>query len=165
MKNPIFDKIADTLADGNWFQQSLAVLALERLSEVDHDRPIVIAVVGDREIKDVRAIMTHFVNFLRYFEDKEYYQVITGDRNGVEAIVRKACAANDIPCKTISQVDSKYEEIDRKDAEKETNAQLVDLCDVMLVITAGSDKSTVSMYSKARAAGRLVSKRIVGTKK
>lgn len=165
MKNPIFEKIADSIAEGNWFQQSLAVLALERLSEIEHDRPINIAVVGDRNIKDVKAVMTHLVSFLRYFEDTDNYQVLTGDRNGVEAIVRKACEVNKVTVKTISQVDGTYNEIDRKDAEKETNDQLVELCDVMLVITGGSDKSTVSMYNKARSAGRLVAKRIVGAKK
>lgn len=165
MKNPIFEKIADSIAEGNWFQQSLAVLALERLGEIEHDRPINVAVVGDRNIKDVKAVMTHLVSFLRYFEDTEYYQVLTGDRNGVEAIVRKACEVNKVTVKTISQIDGTYNEIDRKDAEKETNDQLVELCDVMLVITGGSDKSTVSMYNKARSAGRLVAKRIVGAKK
>lgn len=165
MKNPIFEKLADSIAEGNWFQQSLAVLALERLSEIEHDRPINIAIVGDRTIKDVRPVMTHLVSFLKYFEDPEYYQVFTGDRDGVESIVRKACEVNKISVKTVSQVDGKYTEVDRKDAEKETNDQLVELCDVMLVITGGSDKSTVSMYNKARSAGRLVSKRIVGAKK
>ena len=101
MKNPIFEKLADSIAEGNWFQQSLAVLALERLSEIEHDRPINVAIVGDRTIKDVRPVMTHLVSFLKYFEDPEYYQVFTGDRAGVESIVRKACEVNKISVKTL----------------------------------------------------------------
>lgn len=165
MINPIFDKIVDSINDGAFFQQSMAALAIERLGEVDKERPVKIAIVGDKDFKDVRKIMTHLVSYLHYFEDREYYQVITGDRNGVEAIVRKACKENKVDLKVISHVDIGRFDIDRKEAEEETNDRILDLADAFLFITTGSDKTIVSMYAKARASGRLVTRRMVGVKK
>lgn len=165
MINPIYDKIADSINDGAFFQQSIAALALDRLNEIDKEQPIKVAVIGDKDFKDVKTIMTHLVSYLKYFENKDDYQVITGDRNGVEEIVRKACKANDVNLKVVSIVDLGRFDTDRKLAEEDANDQILDLADAFLFITTGSDERIISMYAKARSSGRVVTRRLVRKKK
>ena len=158
MVNPLYDKIKESLNEGSFFLHSITDLALQRLEGLDRNQPVNVLITGDRDLYDIPVIMRNIVSFLRYFEDKENFRILTGDRKGVETVVKKAVKANNIDHYIFRTEDENWRE------DKETKAHKRDIAmmaraDVVFFITQGNVAETDSMYRLARDNGLAVSRR------
>lgn len=163
MVNPLYEKIKESLNDGSFFLHSITDLALQRLEGLDRDEPVNILITGDRDLYDVPVIMRNIVSFLRYFEERDNFRILTGDRKGVETVVKKAVKANNI-----NHYIFRTEDEDWRD-DKETKAHMRDIAmmnraDVIFIITRGNVPETDSMYRLARDNGLAVSRRNIRRK-
>lgn len=163
MVNPLYDKIKESLNEGSFFLHSITDLALQRLEGLDRNQPVNVLITGDRDLYDIPVIMRNIVSFLRYFEDKENFRILTGDRKGVETVVKKAVKANNIDHYIFRTEDEDWRE------DKETKAHKRDIAmmaraDVVFFITQGNVAETDSMYRLARDNGLAVSRRNIRRK-
>lgn len=158
MVNPLFDKMIESLKAGSFFLHSISDLAIQRLEGLDRTQPVNILITGDRDIYDTAVIMRNLVSFLRYFEDRSDFRILTGDRKGVEAVVRKAVKANGLDHYIFSTEDDDWREDSVTKALKRDHAMLK-RADVVFIITHGNVKETDFMYRRAREDGLVVSKR------
>lgn len=163
MVNPLHEKIKESLNEGSFFLHSITDLALQRLEGLDRTQPINILITGDRDLYDIAVIMRNIVSFLRYFEDRENFRILTGDRKGVETVVRKAVKANNIDHYVFRTEDEDWRE-DKETKAHKRDIAMVNRADVVFFITRGNVPETDSMYRLARDNGLVVSRRNIRRK-
>lgn len=163
MVNPLFDKMIESLNAGSFFLHSISDLALARLEGLDRTQPVNILITGDRDLYDAPVIMRNIVSFLRYFEERDNFRILTGDRKGVEAVVRKAVKANDIDHYVFRTEEEDWREDNDMKALKRDHA-MMKRADVVFFITRGSIAETDFMYRLARDSGLVVSRRNIRRK-
>lgn len=155
MDNPIWDKISDNVHNG-LFGHTLAEYAVQKLEGHDKKAPINVCVVGDDDITNVSLVMRNLTTFLKYFERKEYYRIITGTVSGTETVVAKACKVN--------AVDHVIVEMDER-TRRNRDEYLIENSDVLFILTYGDNPDLDFMYKTARESGLIVVRCILRKRK
>lgn len=163
MRNPIFNKLFESLEHGSLFSHTnigYAELHFASLNEEGMDK-VNVTVVGDRTITDKKAVSNCLTSILSIFERRDNVRLQTGCYDGVEAIVRAYGRRNNI--------ETDIHEVDQLDdwtpysvkLKQERDRKLVACAHVVVIITSGRSKECNYIANLAMKEGRLVTVRVI----
>ena len=149
-----WDKLRSSIKDG-LFNYTIPDYAEDRLNdpEFDFKKPIRIGVIGDPFLNQYRNVVRSVATFLNFFGVSNFI-IVTGDRNGAERTVIKACETNNIQCAVL-----KYRD---EETDNQLDRRILERSDVVLILEhAKSTRDFSKTIKKARDCGLVVEKRIL----
>jgi hypothetical protein len=161
MRNPIFDKLLDTLEHGGLFSHTNVGHAELFFAGLDPDTmdQVSVAITGDSDLTDKAAVSNCITSILSIFERKVNVRIQTGQHDGVEAIVRQYATRNhiEVDIHDSGQIEEWTQPSVR--LTKARDRRMVAASHVVVVITQGLSKECKYITEQAIQEGRLVTVR------